>query len=340
MTRTDPHGGEANPPAEAALPLPSLVQLALPPAGSVAAELRAALAASKAAIPPRFFYDDLGSRLFAAITALEEYYPTRVEAQLLREHLPAIARAAPVAGCTFVDVGAGNCEKAASVLRAVTPLHYVAVDISEDYLRTSLAQLRLRFPALHMLGVATDFSSVLALPDVVPAQRRLFFYPGSSIGNFTPPDAVTFLGSLRRQMETDGVLWIGVDLVKPRSVLERAYDDALGVTAAFNRNVLRHVNSLAGTDFVLDDWRHVAFFAERESRIEMHLEAVRDVTVAWPGGSRRFANGERIHTEHSYKHTIAGFRSLLAEAGLSTVGHWTDDAGWFAFFVAVPSGGS
>jgi dimethylhistidine N-methyltransferase len=313
------------------------VQLALPAAGSVAAELRASLAASKPAIAPRFFYDDLGSRLFAAITALDEYYPTRVEAQLLRDHLPAIARAAPVTGCTFVDVGAGNCEKAASLLRTVAPAHYVAVDISHDYLRGSLAQLRLRFPALRMLGVATDFSSVLRLPEVVPAQQRLFFYPGSSIGNFTPPDAVRFLASLRENMDGDGVLWIGVDLVKARDVLERAYDDALGVTAAFNRNVLRNVNRLAGTDFVLDDWRHVAFFAERESRIEMHLEAVRDVAVSWPGGGRRFAAGERIHTEHSYKHTIAGFRSLLAEAGLATAGHWTDDARWFAFFVARPA---
>ncbi len=313
------------------------MQLALPEPASVAAELRAALAAPRPAIPPRFFYDEIGSRLFAAITALDEYYPTRVEGALLRQHLPAIAAAVPVAGCTFVDLGAGNCEKAAPVLRAVAPAHYVAVDISADYLRASLAQLRLQFPTLHMLGVATDFSSVLRLPDAVPAQRQLFFYPGSSIGNFPPRDAVKFLSSLRAVMGGDGVLWIGVDLLKPRAMLERAYDDELGVTAAFNRNVLRHVNRLAGTDFVPADWRHVAFFAERESRIEMHLEAVRDVEVTWPGGRRRFLAGERIHTEHSYKHTIDGFRSLLAEAGLATVGHWTDSAGWFAFFVAAPA---
>lgn len=328
--------GEVEPCPTPALPGPALVQLGLPQAASVAAELRAGLASAHAAIPPRFFYDDLGSRLFAAITALDEYYPTRVEAALLRRHLGAIAAAAPVAGCTFVDLGAGNCEKAAPVLRAVAPAHYVAVDISADYLRSSLAQLRLQFPDLHMLGVATDFSAVLRLPDAVPTQRRLFFYPGSSIGNFPPPDAVKFLSSLRTAMDGDGVLWIGVDLLKPRTVLERAYGDELGVTAAFNRNVLRHVNRLAGTDFALADWRHVAFFAERESRVEMHLEAVRDVELTWPGGSRRFFAGERIHTEHSYKHTIDGFRSLLAEAGLATIGHWTDDSGWFAFFVAAP----
>ncbi|HEX6811800.1 MAG TPA: L-histidine N(alpha)-methyltransferase [Planctomycetota bacterium] len=315
---------------------PSLIRGTSRPVADSPQLLRSALMAPNPSIPPKFFYDDLGSRLFAAITALDEYYPTRTEAELLRAHLPAIAAAAPVTGCTFIDLGAGNCEKAAQLFPTVQPACYVAVDISSDYLWVSLEHMQRQFPHIGMLGVGTDFSEQLELPASVPTQRRLFFYPGSSIGNFAPHEAVAFLQALRRQMDGDGALWIGVDLQKPVDHLERAYDDELGVTAAFNRNLLRHVNRVAGTDFVLADWRHVAFFNEGESRIEMHLQAVRDVEVSWPGGSRRFRAGARIHTENSYKHGIDGFRSLLAEAGLRSAGHWTDAAGWFAFFVAVP----
>lgn len=306
-------------------------------ADDAGAQLRAGLAAPAASIAPRFFYDELGSRLFAAITALDAYYPTRTEAELLATHLPAIVAAAPVAGCTFVDVGAGNCEKARHLFPAVRPTSYVAVDISADFLAASLDALQRQFPDLPMLGVDTDFATRLELPEDVPAARRLFFYPGSSIGNFTPDEAVVFLRSIREQMLPDGVLWLGVDLHKPTAILERAYDDELGVTAAFNRNVLLHCNRLAGTDFALPDWRHVAFYAEPVRRIEMHLEALRDVVVHWPGGSRAFRAGERIHTENSYKHDRDGFTALLARAGLRTVGVFTDAKDWFAFFVAVPA---
>jgi len=301
----------------------------------VRATLTAGLSAPTASIAPRFFYDDLGSRLFAAITALEEYYPTRTEAALLQKHLPAIAAATALRRPTFVDLGAGNCEKAAQLFSTVQPGRYVAVDISADFLRDSLESLHRRFPALEMYAFATDFSERLVLPNVVPHERRLFFYPGSSIGNFTPPDAIAFLRSLRDQMH-DGALWIGVDLQKDTAMLELAYDDALGVTAAFNKNVLRHVNRLVDADFDLDDWRHFVRYDRDHHRIEMHLEAERDVTVTWQGGRRQFRRGDRIHTENSYKHTIEGFRELLAVAGLRTIGHWTDAQGWFAFFVAAP----
>lgn len=315
---------------------PSVVHGERPPAADAAASLRAGLQGQPAAIPPRYFYDELGSRLFAAITALDEYYPTRTEAQVMRQHLAEIVRAVPVSGCTLIDVGAGNCEKAAPLFAAVQPARYVAVDISTDFLRDALSQLQTRFPAITMCGVATDFAQRLELPPAVAPGRRLFFYPGSSIGNFSPAQAVVFLRSLREQMHGDGALWIGVDLQKDRRVLERAYDDEMGVTAAFNRNVLRHVNRLAGTDFDLADWRHVAFYDGGAGRIEMHLEAVRGVVVRWPGGERTFAAGERIHTEHSYKYTVDGFEQLLAEAGLRRVGCWTDPQRWFAVFVAEP----
>jgi dimethylhistidine N-methyltransferase len=314
----------------------TFVQGNKPPAQDAAAMLRQGLLAARASIPPRFFYDELGSRLFAAITATEEYYPTRTEAQVMQDHLPAIAAALPVTGCTLVDVGAGNCEKAAALFATVRPARYVAVDISTDFLQDALQQLQGRFPAIGMCGVATDFAQRLELPPTVAPGRRLFFYPGSSIGNFSPPQAVTFLQSLREQMHGDGVLWIGVDLQKDRRVLERAYDDSLGVTAAFNRNVLRHVNRIAGTDFDVGDWRHVALYDEAAGRIEMHLEALRDVEVRWPGGSRSFAAAERVHTENSYKYTVDGFERLLAEAGLRSAGCWTDPNEWFGVFVAGP----
>jgi dimethylhistidine N-methyltransferase len=315
---------------------PTLLSTKPPSPDADATALRARLSAARPAIPPRYFYDDLGSRLFAAITALDEYYPTRTEAAILREHLPAIAAATPVAGSTLIDLGAGNCDKAAGLFATVQPAQYVAVDISADFLRDALLQLQRRHPTLPMCGVVADFSQRLELPAAVPGGRRLFFYPGSSIGNFGPREAIAFLASLRQQMHGDGVLWIGVDLHKPRHVLERAYDDALGVTAAFNKNVLRHVNRIAGTDFDVADWDHVASFDDAAGRIEMHLQARRGVEVTWPGGRRHFATGARIHTENSYKYTLPGFERLLADAGLRSSGCWTDAAGWFAFFVAVP----
>ncbi|MCA8967767.1 MAG: L-histidine N(alpha)-methyltransferase, partial [Planctomycetes bacterium] len=185
--------------------------------------------------------------------------------------------------------------------------------------------------------VGTDFSTRLELPAAVGAERRLFFYPGSSIGNFAPDEAVAFLRRVRERMDQHGALWIGADLQKDRGTLVRAYDDGLGVTAAFNRNILRHANALAGTDFAPADWRHVARYDEQHGRIEMHLEAERNLTVRWPGGERAFAQGERIHTENSYKYTPDGFRALLERAGLRQVGMWTDAKQWFGFVVAVPA---
>jgi dimethylhistidine N-methyltransferase len=159
------------------------------------------------------------------------------------------------------------------------------------------------------------------------------FYPGSSIGNFTPDEALEFLRQAHSTAQGGGLL-IGVDLLKPVKVLEPAYDDPLQVTAAFNRNMLRHVCRLASADFSLNDWKHVAFFNREQSRIEMHLEAVRDVTVRWPEGSRRFAAGERIHTENSYKWRLEDFSALLERAGFREVRYWTDENKWFAMFLA------
>ncbi len=295
-------------------------------------ELASGLLAAAPMIAPKYFYDALGSRLFDAITDLPEYYPTRTEAAILARHAPAIA-AAVGTGRTLVDLGAGNCEKAGRLFAVLKPERYVAVDISVEYLRNALVCLQREHPHIVMLGVGLDFSQSLELPDDVGEAARTLFYPGSSIGNFTPQDALAFL-QRARQASPGGNLLIGVDLVKDSRVLQAAYDDALGVTAAFNLNVLLRLNAVLGSDFKVADWQHVGLFNEVASRIEMHLQARRAVAVRWPGGERRFAAGERIHTENSYKYSIEQFETLLRQAGYAQVQCFSDDGRNFAVFAA------
>ncbi|HUG23870.1 L-histidine N(alpha)-methyltransferase [Piscinibacter sp.] len=282
---------------------------------------------------PKHFYDRLGSHLFDAITELPEYYPTRTEAALFAAHGAQMARAIG-GGSTFIDLGAGNCAKAARLLPLLDPARYIAVDISADYLQDALRDLQRQHPALDIVGVGMDFSRSPALPAGLlggDASRPVFFYPGSSIGNFKPTQAEKFLAGIRAQAQGGGLL-IGVDLVKPVNVLEAAYDDALGVTAAFNLNLLRNLNRIIGADFEPRQWRHVALFNTVESRIEMHLEAREAMTVQWPGGERRFDAGERIHTENSYKYSVASFGELLGRAGFRGHRVWTAPNEWFAVF--------
>ncbi len=295
----------------------------------VPAELYDGLNARQASISPKFLYDALGSKLFEAICELPEYYPTRTEAGIFARHGAEIARVAGQ-GATLVDLGAGNCAKAASLFPLLRPRQYVAVDISSEFVSDALARLRQRFPAIDMQALGLDFSNRLDLPASVHAERRLFFYPGSSLGNFTPPEARAFLRRLRRQCGPDGGLLIGIDLAKDKAVLDAAYDDALGVTAAFNLNVLRHVNTLLGADFDIRAWRHVGFYNEALGRVEMHLEARSAQRVCWPGGGRDFAAGERIHTENSYKYRQADAIGLLEQAGFEASRVWTDPQRWFA----------
>ena len=298
------------------------------------AELLVGLNAAQAWIPSKYFYDSLGSQLFDAITHLPEYYPTRTEATIFSRHIDDIARVVG-RGRNLIDLGAGNCEKAASLFGALQPAQYLAVDISADYLETALARLRRQYPDIAMTGLGMDMSEGLALPDSVPDGGRLFFYPGSSIGNFTPADAAGFLSDLRRQCLQQGGLLIGVDLIKDKAILDAAYDDALGVTAAFNLNALNNVNAVLGSDFDVRDWRHLGFFNQTMSRAEMHVETRMAVEVRWPGGSRRFEAGERIHTENSYKYSVEEFGALLRRTGFRNVTAWTDQRHWFALFHAT-----
>lgn len=294
------------------------------------AAVKAALSRRPASASPKFFYDRLGSFLFEAITELPEYYPTRTEAAIFAAHGAAMARASG-AGATLVDLGAGNCAKATRLFPLLEPVQYIAVDISVDYLHDALRRVQREHPALDVVGLGLDFSRAFELPAGLVEHRPVFFYPGSSIGNFTPDEALAFLKRVRSQAGGGGLM-IGVDLVKPATTLEAAYDDALGVTAAFNLNLLRHLNRLIGADFDPRQWRHIGLFNEAQSRVEMHLEARGAVAVRWPGGERSFQAGERLHTENSYKYTIDGFAALLQRAGFNEPRHWTDERGWFAVF--------
>ncbi len=317
---------------QGAASLAQFIQLVEQRPQSIADELLTGLTAVQATTSPKYLYDALGSKLFEAICELPEYYPTRTESGIFAKHAQQIAESIGT-GTTLIDLGAGNCAKAAKLFPYLQPAQYVPIDISVEFLRDAVDRLQQQFPDIDMVGVGMDFSLALQLPESVRSEKRLFFYPGSSIGNFTPDEALVFLQQIKaacmQSDAADGGLLIGVDLVKESGILDAAYDDALGVTASFNLNLLLHLNRLLDADFDLREWLHRGFFNDKLSRIEMHLEAASDQTVRWPNGVRRFERGERIHTENSYKYTRQSFISLLTEAGFENVTTWTDTQQWF-----------
>lgn len=281
-----------------------------------------------ASVPPRYLYDALGSRLFAAITELPEYYPTRTEASLLSRHGEQIARVlAPVR--TLVDLGAGDCKKAARLLPLLQPQTYIAVDVSQACVAEGTQAIARDFPGIDVAACITDFASGMQWPEGLRCERPVFFYPGSSIGNFSPDQAGALLGSLsavaRQEQNDHARLLIGVDRVQSVPVMEAAYADALGLTACFNLNLLRHVNQALDADFDVKRFTHRAVFDKTHSRIEMSLVSKHSQVARWPGGERHFDEGEPIITEHSYKYTIADFEGLLHASGFETLQRWTDD---------------
>ena len=298
-------------------------------------DLVAGLLATPASVSPKYFYDARGSELFTDITSLPEYYPTRTEQHIMQTHGTAMAQQLGRVG-TVIEWGAGNCAKACQLCALLAPERFVALDISVDCLEAGAQQLQARCPAVEVQALAADLTADLALPIDLPMERRLVFYPGSSIGNFDPAQALLLLQRMRAMLGSDGALLIGIDLVKPVEVLEAAYNDAAGVTAAFNLNLLRHANRLIGSNFDERDWAHHAFFNAERSRIEMHLQALRDVVVHWPGHMRSFVQGETLHTENSYKFGLESFTQTLAQAGFSKVQPWTDERGWYAVVLARP----
>lgn len=308
---------------------PKFIDATRSSSGNTLAEVVAGLRADAPSLAPKYFYDPLGSRLFEAICELPEYYLTRTEAQIFDRFGRDIAKYVG-AGSTLIDLGAGNCEKAERLFDLLRPAQYVAIDISAAFLRYRLECLQDKHAALDVVGIAMDFTQRFELPEAVRRERRRFFYPGSSLGNFTPDQATQFLRNVRAAGGDDCAILLGVDLVKDKSTLDAAYDDSLGVTAAFNINILNQVNRLLGSNFDVRDWRHVAFFNPQESRIEMHLEARRDLTVRLPDGPRTFGAGTRIHTENSYKYSEASLQRLLEDAGFARPTLWFDERRAFA----------
>lgn len=273
------------------------------------------------AVPARWFYDFTGSELFERITALPEYYPTRVEAALLEAHAPEIAeRVGP--GRVVVEFGSGSSTKTPLLLREVEPKAYVAIDISGPFLRQSCADLAARFPSLPIVPVEANFMSPVTLPAL--GERTLGFFPGSTIGNLTPRAAVDVLRAMRETLGANAQLLIGLDTVKPVDELLAAYDDAQGMTARFNRNLLDRINRELGGDIPVQAFRHVARWNARWSRVEMHLEAEADLAFRVCGSRFAMRSGETIHTENSHKYTPQTAEFLLQASGWTPRSRWSD----------------
>ena len=285
------------------------------------------------ATPPIWFYDQRGSELFEAITDLPEYYPTRTETALLKRHGPDFAVAIG-AGRAVVEFGAGSSRKTPHLLRAIDPAAYVPIDISGDFLHASSAELASAFPGLPVLPVVGDFNAELALPAAIDGLPRLGFFPGSTIGNLEPDAAVDLLRAMRRLLGEGAMLLIGMDRIKDRGLLVAAYDDAAGVTAAFNLNLIRRINRELEGDLPLDGFVHRVIWNDDKARIEMHLEAVRPLHFHVAGQCFHMEAGETIHTESSHKYGARDERLLLRAGGWEPVREWSDEDGLFSLILA------
>jgi L-histidine Nalpha-methyltransferase len=296
-------------------------------------EIIAGLRASKKSISSKYFYNPEGSRLFEEITTLEEYYPTRTEMGILNRIAPALME--EYAGYDIIELGSGDSSKISILFGAATnlygdPIHYLPLDISQAAIRASAENLVGKFPNINIEGYAVDFISQFDL--VKRDKPALICFFGSTIGNFDWDDSLELLRNISRQMKPEDVLLLGMDMVKPEPVLRAAYNDARGVTAAFNRNILNTVNDMIQSDFKTADFDHLAFFNQVKSRIEMHLVARRDLIIQSPflPEGLSFKKGEAIHTENSHKYSQRHIREIVSTTGLQLKQTHSDDKGWFA----------
>ncbi len=303
-------------------------------------ELLAGLERRPRSVPPKFFYDAAGSALFDRICELPEYYPTRTELQILSRHAPEIA-ACIGPHADIIEFGAGSSRKVRLLLEALPqPRRFVPIDISADHLHAAAEMLRLEHPGLLVQPLAADFTRPFDLPPLPPGSapaRRVGFFPGSSIGNFTPDEALRFLRDAAALLQggdgrgsAPGGLLVGVDLIKDPAVLHAAYNDAAGVTAAFNLNLLARANRELAADFDLAHFDHYAFYEPRLQRIEMHLVSRVAQRVQVAGQAFDFCVGESLHTENSHKYSIDGFRALAQKAGFAPGPVWCDPKQWFS----------
>lgn len=289
-----------------------------------AADVMAGLTAQPKTLPPKYFYDLAGSALFERITELPEYYPTRCEIGILQDHAQSIAAMFPP-GYALIEFGSGSSRKARILLGASASVAaYIPVDISGDFLQQDLTQLERDLPHLVVHPLVADFTQPFAVPAELAALPRVGLFPGSTIGNFEPAEAAAFLRHIGQVLGAGALLLVGVDLVKDEAVLYRAYNDAEGVTAKFNLNLLGRINRELGADFDLAAFEHRAFFNAEQSRIEMHLVSTKPQKVHLNGATIDFRRGESIHTENSYKYTIESFQALARGAGWSPAEVFSD----------------
>jgi L-histidine N-alpha-methyltransferase len=295
-----------------------------------ATDVVAGLTATPKRLLPKYFYDGAGSALFEQITELPEYYPTRREIGILEEHAGDIAALIPP-GAALVEFGSGSSTKTRKVLSTAASLAaYVPVDISAQFLQQQAAELRREYPKLAVLPVAADFTRPFELPDAVRIMPRVGFFPGSTIGNFEPHEAAAFLRHAGRILGRGATFIVGVDLIKDTQVLQKAYNDPQGVTAKFNLNLLARINRELGAKFNLECFEHHAFFNRERSRIEMHLASLKRQRIKVCGECIDFRAGETIHTENSYKYSVASFGALARGAGWTPTTVWTDPDNYFS----------
>lgn len=297
------------------------------------ADVHAGLAQAQKAIPARWFYDTTGSALFEDITALPEYYPTRSETDLLTRHAADIA-AAVGPGRAVVELGSGSSTKTPLLLGAIAPAAYVPVDISGDFLRDSAAALAARFPGLPIYPVEADFTQRVAMPREICPLPKLGFFPGSTIGNMVARTAVDLLRNWREALGEESLLLIGIDRIKDIAVLERAYDDPAGVTAAFNLNLLERINRELGGDIPVENFTHRAIWNDVYARVEMHLVAACEMDFTVDGHDYHMAAGETIHSENSHKYGARDANLLLRASGWTPVATWDDTDPAFALILA------
>lgn len=298
-------------------------------ASPFASDVLQGLSAHPKGLPPKYFYDHAGSELFERITELPEYYPTRCELRILRERSSEIARLFPQ-GAALIEFGSGSSKKVRLLLQAAPQLaSYVPVDISAEFLQQEATRLRRDFP-IAVAPVAADFTAPFDLPPSARLSPRCGFFPGSTIGNFEPHQACEFLRHAGQVLGRDAILIVGVDLEKDAEILRRAYNDRQGVTAAFNLNLLKRINHELGADFDLNKFEHHAFYNSARHRIEMHLASKCRQRVRVCGEMIEFRGGETIHTENSYKYSIASFAALARGSGWAPVEVWTDPDACFS----------
>lgn len=292
-------------------------------------EIVAGLREQNKRIAPKYFYNEQGSALFESITELPEYYLTRTEMAVFdryREDLAVVIGG----GTCLVEYGSGSSQKIRKLLETRQPEAYMPVDISKDHLQSNARALHRDFPGLSVYPICVDFTQPFELPEIANGWKRVGFFPGSSIGNFDPADAVIFLTNIARNLGRGAQLIIGVDRKKAADILEAAYDDSQGVTAEFNLNLLKHLNEELGADFVVDEFTHEAIYNEDLGCIQMYLRSRKDQQVNVGTETVEFARNETIHTENSYKYHVEEFQALAEAAGFAVRSIWTDDREWFA----------